>query len=784
MGDVIHCTSRLVVILSLLGLIACSCSGDSARATEDRLEDQQQQQQPGDGQQEQPGDEQREQPVPEQEEQPGEAPQDAEEPVTEPEPAVEPEPTEEPEAEPPLPSSGGVEFAPVDYAFSGEFSEPAVKLPSAFGDPLLDLPIELGGVDYIDRYSLNEGQLEQLRQTGFVVTPDDYREFHTVYEHTEGSDLPVFVTVDSVLHVYHLLFDKLLRDLEDELFYAKICDLAAALEAVTGQQYASCKDTALAEAARHAWAYCVVARQLIEDSPPQVPADVADLVKPELELIEAHAGFDSSLVLTVDQSKPFNEDYSQYVPRGHYTRSEQRQRYFKTLMWYGRANMRLKVPDETRMALLITRALHAAQVDGEPAAVAWSEVYDPTAFLVGNADDLSVREYSQLAREIYGDELTLAQLMSDALLAQFSTAAAKLPPPRINSLFVLSSDQIENESQGFRFMGQRFVLDGYIFQQLIHDRVSGRVLPNGLDVLAALGNDEAYTVLDEIGQTEYDNYDSQLAKLRDEISGLEQDDWGQNVYFCWLYCLDGVAQLKDSAFPPFMRTTSWARKDLQTALGSWAELKHDTILYAKQPYSVGAPPPGEIVWNWAEPHPLAYARLYALADLTLRGMSARGLLGGKLAQLLASLKGRLETLQRVAEQELAGEPNSEDDNTSLKYHGGWLEHMVNESSDPFAGPGDEWEYEVANEPAAIVADVATDPNSLSVLEVGTGHIFNMFVVIPDGYGGLSLARGGVYSYYEFPWPMDDRLTDEKWRSMLATGGNPAQPEWTAAFIVE
>ena len=39
---------------------------------------------------------------------------------------------------------------------------------------------------------------------------------------------------------------------------------------------------------------------------------------------------------------------------------------------------------------------------------------------------------------------------------------------------------------------------------------------------------------------------------------------------------------KDSRYPAFMHNNAWTHKDLQTALGSWTELKHDTILYAKQ----------------------------------------------------------------------------------------------------------------------------------------------------------------------------------------------------------
>ncbi|MCJ7620441.1 MAG: DUF3160 domain-containing protein, partial [Anaerolineae bacterium] len=84
--------------------------------------------------------------------------------------------------------------------------------------------------------------------------------------------------------------------------------------------------------------------------------------------------------------------------------------------------------------------------------------------------------------------------------------------------------------------------------------------------------------------------------------------------------------------------------------------------------------------------------------------------------------------------------------------------------------------------AAVVADVATDPTGL-VLEEGVGRIQEIYVVAEIG-GRLVVTKGGVFSYYEFPWPMDDRLTDEAWREMLDQGQAPDRPHWTASFIAE
>jgi hypothetical protein len=88
--------------------------------------------------------------------------------------------------------------------------------------------------------------------------------------------------------------------------------------------------------------------------------------------------------------------------------------------------------------------------------------------------------------------------------------------------------------------------------------------------------------------------------------------------------------------------------------------------------------------------------------------------------------------------------------------------------------------------AAVIADVATDPfPQLVVLEEAVGRVNPIYVVTPivdeDGTAYLQVSKGGIFSYYEFPWPGDDRLTDEKWREMLDNGKAPPPPEWTTSF---
>jgi hypothetical protein len=188
-----------------------------------------------------------------------------------------------------------------------------------------------------------------------------------------------------------------------------------------------------------------------------------------------------------------------------------------------------------------------------------------------------------------------------------------------------------------------------------------------------------------------------------------------------------------------------------------------------------------------EPVPHFYARLAALTAMTREGLAARGLLGELDEASLAHLEQLAGALQRMAEKELRGEPLTEDEYERIRYYGGEIEQLTmaaadTDNADPFAPRFMDEEPQ-----AAVIADVATNPSTGEVLEEGVGRIQNIFVVVPidqpDGSSYLQVARGGTFSYYEFPWPMNDRLTDEKWRQMLAEGQAPPLPEWVDSFYI-
>jgi len=237
-------------------------------------------------------------------------------------------------------------------------------------------------------------------------------------------------------------------------------------------------------------------------------------------------------------------DYSlRYAEKAHFTRNEDFERYFRAMMWYGRMAFRLKPgksPEaiemgrmETRQAILIAITLLNRKVNGEEAMAVWDRVYRPTAFFVGESDDYNVYDYVQLCAAVYGIQLDLTTLEENVKkLDTFIDRAMTLRPPKIVSTLVYAGEDPTVVTRGFRFMGQRFIPDSYMFQELVFSKVDGRMFPRGLDVPAVLGSERAYDILlDVYDEGSHANYTEQMEKLRQEFASLPDEQWTENLYF-------------------------------------------------------------------------------------------------------------------------------------------------------------------------------------------------------------------------------------------------------------
>lgn len=680
---------------------------------------------------------------------------------------------------------------------------------------------DLYSLEYISnirQFHLSDEAIELLKENGFVVTPAYYDEIYEVYQGYKDNNQPIFVTTDAILHTGHIFFDYLLRILEVEKLYDLVVELTDRMIELSINQYKEAENKEVKEAARLNVGFFAVAKRQF-DTEYQVGYELEELVEQECENIKNHKGLELRELLTyiknpsIYQTPYAYEDYSQYIPRGHYTRNEKLESYFKVMMWYGRIDFKLRPALEElaitygkKMTLQAILMADALLKDGKSFKL-WKMIYEPTVYFVGKTDDLYVDDYIKLIKEIFPPNESVDKYIEQERLSEFIDRAIKLRPPKILSgaAFVEDGD-FKISTKGFRFMGQRFIPDSYMFQELVFGvkdkkiimQYTGdkkpftmeiipnigpvRAFPRGLDICAVLGSKRALEILETEGDTEYTEYYNQLDNLIEEFSLKTVEEWKQNLYWRWLYALLPLLEEKEGInIAPFMQSPAWVDKELQTVLGSWTELRHDTILYAKQSYTMaskGMTPEPSLTYGYVEPYPEVYTRLEEMMrdlrnnlitlDLDIEGISEK----------IKEFEELLDKLKIISEKEISNTPLDNEEYELIWNIGSRLASLKEFPSQILEKITSD-----TDEKMEIVVDVHTDVNTGQVLEEGVGTPFNIYVII-DSARGVRIYRGAVFSYYEFKHTMEDRLTDEKWQEMGENRERPNQPDWVRTFIAE
>lgn len=648
-------------------------------------------------------------------------------------------------------------------------------------EPYAIMP-DLSNVDNLWQFYLADGMAEKLAQNGFVVSGSAGGEFFEVYEENRYMLLPSFVTVDSMMHTYHLYFSHLLKNVEKEYLMEGLAKLSGQMLESSASQYWQLQGTEWESAAKRNLAFFTVGARLLDEET-AVEKEVEDIVHYELENI-AHADG-----IYTSQITGGYEDYTQYTPRGYYEGDKELERYFQAMMWYGRIHFAQENEDLDRSALLISMALAKDTASYS----LWEAIYAVTSFFAGASDDLGVCEYVPVICEAYGEHATLEDLVGNQeAFERFRALTASLSVPRINSIPI--QDGQDNVISGFRFMGQRFTIDAAIMQKLVYQNVGAnsegdrRTLPSVLDVPAALGSETALHILTDNGVMGYEGYGENLNLLREGLGKENHTLWTSSLYANWLNTLRPLLEVKGEGYPSFMQSEEWRRKDLECFAGSFTELKHDTILYSKQVIAeMGGDYEEEPDYRgYVEPEPVVYTRFARLSDMTARGLEEYGMLSQEDQENLSRLTQMADQLQVISQKELREEGLTEEEYEFIECYGGYIEHFWYD-----AIKGEEGTEGISSKeyPAAVVVDIATDPGGV-VLEAATGNPSVIYVVVRVE-GKLKIAKGSVYDFYQFVWPVEDRLTDSKWRQMMGLQADDegnyhyekviSKPEWTESY---
>lgn len=618
---------------------------------------------------------------------------------------------------------------------------------------------------------LNPGQLiefdqqlqHRLAQNGFAIVPASHQQLFHVYEQNDYANMPNFVTTDLYLQLFHLYFDCMLRELEQDKLISLLGDFC--MEGMKTFTHKTADNDGLHDKqAAISWiaTYFTVANALLQGQAPKGNADA--LVEYE-RVMKSENDYSQFLGYT---NAMF--EYSLFRPRGHYTRNKVLERYFRTMMWLQTVPFRTDRPkDMIKVTLLASELINNAHFK-----TLYRKMTEPMDWLMGRPDDVSLMQVACLD----------IMETSDVKPAELGKAIDKIAEKqtRIRPKYQRSS------RNKVCIMPQRYQPDAEVLLEMVdyESDESMRPVPEGLDVMAAMGVSAAEKILKDEGQ-KWKGFDRALKKMKARMDSI---NWQETVATRWLSALKTVNKTSDHA-PYFMLTPEWDKKSLNSALSSWAELKHDAILYAKQPMGAecgGAGPPPPVVRSYVEPNVGFWQKAIDLLNANDQLLNRFDLQTEKVRNATNSLREQAEFLLKASQKELKGQVLSDSEYDHLKIIGSIFENisldLIREPDQYLMGWDD---VQGPDRNTALVADVYTanadnNPNSC-ILYAGVGQADEIYAVVEIG-GYLYLTRGAVFSYREFTRPTgQQRLNDEEWQKYLKTHPREGVPAWMNDIIV-
>ena len=614
---------------------------------------------------------------------------------------------------------------------------------------------------------------QRLGEDGFAIVPAKHDQLFNVYEENDYQEFPNFVTTDLYLQLYHLYFDSMLKELEEQSLLPLMIQFTREMhELLYNMERWSGFDETVNKAAKHNAAFYNIAYKLFTDKW-IFNKDASDIDAQEVSKVMNAVNAPSDFMADYNE---IQFPYSLFRPRGHYTRSEKLKRYFRGMMWLQSVPFGMDHKDEVLAAIQQACALKYAKKN-------YDKLNNLITYLMGKSDNLSLL---QVMAEVDKTGLQMEDLLhNDEAIAQITATLKELgdKTTRIRPKFEKTSHNKIN------VMPQRYQPDAEVLQEMgdYDNTPTLRAVPKGLDFMAAMGVSAAEQILME-EKTDWKDLGKNLKLMKQRMGEI---DWSATIATQWMQSLKVLNSQPKDKLPYFMLNPEWSKKDLNAALASWAELKHDAILYAKQPMGAecgGGGPPDPTVKGYVEPNTGFWKKAVELLENTENLLKEQGMLTEKISSATNRIKEEAEFLLRVSEKELAGEQLNDEEYTQIEIIGSTFENisldLVREPDQFLMGWND---VQGADKKVALVADVYTansdnNPNK-SILFEAVGNADEIYVVVEiDGY--LYLTRGAVLSYREFIQSIDEpRLTDEEWQEQLEKNPRKGVPEWMKRIIV-
>jgi hypothetical protein len=585
----------------------------------------------------------------------------------------------------------------------------------------------MGDIANLWMYAYTQSQKEKLANNKLIFLHAESDQIYDLYD-TElynengGRGRPYLVTSDAVLETLYSSFSALMSYVERRELRSLLKDIATHARKAAASRRVS-NDVRLWFSVGLALIDPEAGSQRVNDDWPEI--------RDELDRIR-HASLTRWISLF---KKELN--YTDFFIRGKYERDNDLRNYFRTLKWFQAFTFDLKNSQDRKWVMEILSVMSDPDVAS------------------------SLEKINSLQKNLIGE----SRYFSPLTLKEWKCGAA-LPVPTLQSPWIHMKDS-------FKLLPSLCTLDSFVFDELIThtDRSetvgtyeNPRVLPTGLDLMAALGSEEARRILlSELNENRFANYEIHLDRTRKVVMDFPENVWRQTIYLQWLDLFAALLTDSDKA-PDFTRTSAWKRKQLNAALGSWVGLRYETLAYVEQVAAEAGEGGYETInagkpRGYVEPNPLFFQKLNAvlgrISEQFVR-IIPEFELKAAVKERMDKYRGHLQKLEIIAQKELDSKPLTDAEYSEILYIGRVIEYfiLINESlnSDQFslAQP----------DPIRKVVDIQAASSGNIRLYEALGFANEINVIVPF-FGKREIVKGPVYSYHEFC--SGEQWTNEKWR---------------------
>lgn len=687
-------------------------------------------------------------------------------------------------------------------------------------------------------FPLDTNELSVFQTNGFVAsgrlgTYSFADSFYKVFT----ADLPVFFSCDAALHAWHRSYGAMLEELEETYLAPTLQSVIIGMGNQVSSLALTASGTAVANGVVDSDYFLAVARSLVTGT------NNYGYYSQNAQVLAALTAITNLQPATISFFGTNQAvDFSQFTVRGHYATSQRLQRYFRAMMWCGLIDFRFtgSTNDNSLRELSGAVAMHLLMKNSTQLAN-WQKIDGVVQMFVGLPDSMNFNQLNDLMTAANVSSSSSLPTTSSLTNLQGRIMSGQLGVQNIQNGYFFSplSRQQIKLPRSFTMLGQRFVPDAWAMNQCVFDRIiwdtNGipgnedkvmRRVPSALDIaFSVLGNNQTVPLIAaRIANTnnhvwrDGHPYQHNLAAVRRVMDAQDASAWTNNIYQSWLGCLRELsAPTTGQEFPDAMRTPAWAMKTLNTQLASWTELRHDTVLYVKQPYTgqvLCSYPDGFIeprVAFWERMRDMALRTKDLMATLPKTGQfvfepndsadtqftNSIGAIYTNRVQFLDNFATNMTMLRDISVKELGRQVlNSNEvfyiqsliENPyqygSVRSYSGWYPQIFYynaRAQRSLISPCDIWD--------ALVTDVQTDPTDVvvgdpgSILHEGVGNIHLLVMAVNWGPNDAAVYAGPVMSHYEFELGPTTRETDSQWKSDLYNGIQPAQPDWNRSYLV-